>query len=166
MATWTSKLGTKYDLADIRRRDKDHHKHLTHLRRRPENQTCADCGAPGTVWAIVNHGAFVCLRCASVHRSLGTHISVPKGCTGTYHWGADELERMAAGNVAANRALGSPPTVAADCSDAVLRAFLVDKYDRKRWRTDSAPAEPPDLISFDEAPVAAVQDDFFASFGL
>merc|ERR1711881_306090 len=75
------------------------------IRWRPDNSRCADCSATPTVWAIVNHGTFVCLRCASVHRSLGTHISKPKGCTGTYLWGPDELQAMRPGNRAANNAL-------------------------------------------------------------
>ncbi|KAJ1450296.1 hypothetical protein M885DRAFT_411125, partial [Pelagophyceae sp. CCMP2097] len=54
---------------------------LQKLRRLPENTNCADCDCRGTVWAIVNTGSFVCLRCASIHRSLGTHVSIPKGCT-------------------------------------------------------------------------------------
>ena len=84
---WTSKLGTNYSLDDIRKNDKKSHAELQRIRWRPDNAKCADCSNTPTVWAIVNHGVFVCLRCASVHRSLGTHISKPKGCTGTYLWG-------------------------------------------------------------------------------
>ena len=169
MATWTSKLGATYPLATIQKQDKQAHATLQKLRRRPENATCADCGTKGTVWAIVNHGTFVCLRCASVHRSLGTHVSKPKGCTGTYLWGDDELASMARGNVAANRALGGDAIeVPLDPSDAVLRAFLVDKYDWKKW-APRAPEPAPDLISFDDdepPPAPAAAPDFFGSYGL
>lgn len=235
--TWTSKLGTRYDMDEIKRADATRQSELRArrprgvsgrrrdaaaaasrfvrgvaggrsrpffgrstssggtlarwrrldlspaqaLRRRPENARCADCGAKGTVWAIVNHGVFVCLRCASLHRSLGTHISVPKGCTGTYLWGADELARMRPGNAAANAALGCDdarvPGVGPDCGDAELTRFLRDKYEKKRWAPavaprdapDStvAPPDVPDLISFDEPPAAApAEGDFFAAFGL
>ncbi|KAH8059058.1 hypothetical protein SO694_00057250 [Aureococcus anophagefferens] len=169
MATWTSKLGATYPLATIQKKDKQAHATLQKLRRRPENATCADCGSRGTVWAIVNHGTFVCLRCASVHRSLGTHVSKPKGCTGTYLWGDDELASMARGNAAANRALGGDAIeVPPDPSDAVLRAFLVDKYDRKKW-APRAPEPAPDLLSFDDdepPPPPAATPDFFGSYGL
>ena len=166
-AMWTSKLGTNYSLDDIRRNDKKAHAELQRIRWRPDNSRCADCAATPTVWAIVNHGVFVCLRCASVHRSLGTHISKPKGCTGTYLWGPDELEAMRPGNRAANYALlgDSAPRLTPDVSDAALREHLIDKYEKKRWAPPAQPPEPPDLMTFDDPPPPP-EEDFFASFGV
>lgn len=40
-----------------------------------QNGVCADCGAAKPTWASINLGVFICLECAGVHRSLGTHIS-------------------------------------------------------------------------------------------
>merc|ERR1712232_623060 len=78
------------------------------LRHDPANRDCADCGAKGcTMWASVNLGVFLCITCGSHHRSLGTHISKPKGCTGTYWWGPDELENMKTiGNTEARKIYG------------------------------------------------------------
>lgn len=47
----------------------------------PENKRCADCKEIGTDWVSVNLGLFLCVRCAGVHRSLGTHISRVKSIT-------------------------------------------------------------------------------------
>ena len=165
---WTSKLGTNYSLDDIRKNDKKSHAELQRIRWRPDNAKCADCSNTPTVWAIVNHGVFVCLRCASVHRSLGTHISKPKGCTGTYLWGPDELAAMRPGNRAANLALlgDSAARLTPDVSDAALREHLVDKYEKKRWAPPAVrPPEPPDLMTFDDPPPPP-EEDFFASFGV
>ena len=57
-------------------------RHLAALRKLltlPENRTCADCGGAGAgarpTWASINCGAFICMRCAGIHRGLGVHIS-------------------------------------------------------------------------------------------
>merc|ERR550514_1984605 len=86
-SVWRSKLGTDYPRAQIERDEKKNLAEVDKLRRLPSNRECADCGADGTVWSSVNLGVFVCLRCGALHRSLGTHVSIPKGCTGTYLWG-------------------------------------------------------------------------------
>ncbi|KAI3824611.1 hypothetical protein L1987_06075 [Smallanthus sonchifolius] len=39
------------------------------------NELCADCGSPSPKWVSANLGAFVCIKCSGVHRSLGVHIS-------------------------------------------------------------------------------------------
>jgi len=39
-------------------------------------------------------GVFICVHCADLHRALGTHISKPKGCSGTYLWGPDEIDQI------------------------------------------------------------------------
>ena len=44
----------------------------------PGNNKCADCGANNPGWASWNLGIFLCMRCASLHRKLGTHISKVK----------------------------------------------------------------------------------------
>ena len=57
-------------------------KHLALLRQllaRPENKACADCAMSSAggrpTWASINTGAFICMRCAGIHRGLGVHIS-------------------------------------------------------------------------------------------
>lgn len=106
---WTSKLGNKYPLDVIQANDVSTQKELKRLRGLKEqgNHVCADCGAQDSSWASVTHGVFVCVVCSDVHRSVGTHITKMKGCTGTYLWGPDELEKMqTVGNRKADEVFG------------------------------------------------------------
>ena len=48
---------------------------LNHLLQKPENKFCADCSSPNPNWASTNIGVFLCIKCSSIHRQLGTHIS-------------------------------------------------------------------------------------------
>jgi len=41
----------------------------------PGNSSCCDCGIEKPKWASLNNGAFLCLKCAGIHRSLGVDIS-------------------------------------------------------------------------------------------
>ena len=134
---WLSKLGNRYDFDTIQREDFERKRELDRLRALPENRLCADCGKGHTVWASVNLGVFLCIQCGSHHRGIGTHISKPKGCTGTYLWGPDEIERMRyIGNAKALEMYGGCTDAerpGPGASDSVWRQFLVDKYESKRF---------------------------------
>mmetsp|Transcript_2577 Transcript_2577/g.6623 ORF Transcript_2577/g.6623 Transcript_2577/m.6623 type:complete len:178 (+) Transcript_2577:78-611(+) len=177
MTKWVSKLGGVYDKEEIMREDAARHARLNKLRRRPENRKCADCGVDGTCWTVVNHGIFVCMRCGGLHRSLGTHISIPKGATGTYLWGADELRAMEVnGNAKSNENLGGDRIPTPDgTSDHAMLEHIRDKYERRRWAQrqevvetpQRAPVEVADLLGLADAPREAPRDSgFFAEFGL
>lgn len=42
------------------------------------NKICADCHAKAPRWTSTNLGVFICIKCAGIHRSMGTHISKVK----------------------------------------------------------------------------------------
>ncbi|CAN0874897.1 ADP-ribosylation factor GTPase-activating protein AGD12, partial [Linum grandiflorum] len=68
-----------------------------------DNRNCADCGAPDPKWASANIGVFLCLKCCSVHRSLGTHISKVLSVS-LDDWAEEEIDSIieVGGNAAAN----------------------------------------------------------------
>jgi len=111
-------------------------KKLLEIRDLPENRVCADCGARGTVWASVNLGVFLCMTCGSHHRNLGTHISKPKGATGTYWWGEDEIQFMRShGNMRAKEIYGggSPPAGVSRDDPTGWKQYLTDKYVHRKY---------------------------------
>lgn len=131
---WTSKLANKFPKDDIERLHEEHHRELQRLRKLPGNSTCAECGEEGTSWASVNIGVFLCVRCADVHRGIGTHISKVKGCTGTYLWGPDEIARMQElGNLVAVTTYGIAPLPNSNDSKEVRLRLCRQKYEQHCW---------------------------------
>jgi hypothetical protein len=128
---WTSKLGKKYPMSQMQQSDQASQKELKRLRSLKSNNACADCGRQDNSWASISHGVFICIICSDVHRSVGTHISKVKGCTGTYLWGPDELEKMqTSGNRAAEEVYGSKK-VDPGASKEQKQRYVVDKYERR-----------------------------------
>lgn len=75
----------------------------------PGNDKCADCAAPFPRWASVNLGVFLCMRCATVHRRFGTHISRVKSVT-LDNWTREEVRYMRqTGNARSNAYLVPGP---------------------------------------------------------
>ena len=87
-----SKLGNKYNLADIEALDKDYHDELRRIIKLNNNHICFDCGTTPTNWVSINLGIFLCVDCAQIHRGVGTHISKIKSTGGSYRWHPDEME--------------------------------------------------------------------------
>lgn len=128
---WTSKLGNKYPMAQIQQNDQASQKELKRLRGLRCNSTCADCGRLDNTWASISHGVFICVVCSDVHRSVGTHISKVKGCTGTYLWGPDELEKMQAmGNHMGEEVYGSQK-VDPNASKEQKQKYVTEKYEKR-----------------------------------
>ncbi len=131
---YTSKLGNKYLKKEIEEQHDQSMRELAVLRSSEGNSICADCGLRGgSIWSSVNIGVFLCLRCGSLHRAVGTHISKPKGCTGSYLWGPDELSRMKEiGNNRSNAIYGGiehrPPE---NASNSEWISYIKNKYEKK-----------------------------------
>ncbi|XP_052741683.1 arf-GAP with dual PH domain-containing protein 1 isoform X2 [Bicyclus anynana] len=80
----------------------DHNeKLLQELLKKPGNNVCADCGSEDPDWASYNLGIFICMRCASIHRGMGAHISKVKHLE-LDRWEDSQVQRMKeVGNIAA-----------------------------------------------------------------
>ncbi|XP_026325192.1 arf-GAP with dual PH domain-containing protein 1-like isoform X2 [Hyposmocoma kahamanoa] len=80
----------------------DHNeKLLQELQKKSGNNVCADCGADDPDWASYNIGIFICMRCASIHRGMGAHISKVKHLK-LDRWEDSQVQRMKeVGNTAA-----------------------------------------------------------------
>ena len=120
----------------------DNERHMAALKKllqRKENSVCADCGLKGPgarpTWASVNCGVFLCLRCAGIHRSLGTHVSQVRSCSlDMWHFSQLECVACCGGNEVANRyweyGLEGKPLL-----DTVgdLERFIREKYVEKKY---------------------------------
>ncbi|KAI6931440.1 ArfGap-domain-containing protein [Hortaea werneckii] len=103
------------------------------LRSVPGNDRCADCGAKNPGWASWNLGIFLCMRCAGLHRKLGTHLSKVKSLS-MDSWTSDQVESMKkTGNIASNQVF-NPKSVRADIPiDADEVEGAMERYIRRKY---------------------------------
>ncbi|KEY71993.1 hypothetical protein S7711_00014 [Stachybotrys chartarum IBT 7711] len=97
------------------------------------NNRCADCHALNPSWASWSLGVFLCMRCAAIHRKLGTHISKVKSLS-MDSWSNEQVDNMRkVGNVASNQIYNSdnkkaPVPVDTDEADSAMERFIRQKY--------------------------------------
>ncbi|KAI1284137.1 hypothetical protein F5Y07DRAFT_101235 [Xylaria sp. FL0933] len=121
----------------------------------PGNNVCADCGARNPSWASWNLGIFLCMRCAAIHRKLGTHISKVKSLS-MDSWTNDQVENMKKiGNAASNKTYNPqgkrpPVPVDADEADSAMERFIRAKYVQPPSRTPTNGPTRPSTGSSDE----------------
>ncbi|KAG5500506.1 hypothetical protein JKF63_03600 [Porcisia hertigi] len=107
------------------------------LLRRQDNRECFDCGAKQPRWASTNLGIFFCLRCAGIHRSMGTHISKVKSVNMDV-WSEPILLVMEHIGNTRGRLLyeyNMPPSarVTTTTDTAVLERAIRSKYERRLY---------------------------------
>ncbi|KAF7908371.1 uncharacterized protein EAF01_004126 [Botrytis porri] len=106
---------------------------LQELVKLPGNNVCADCQARNPGWASWSLGIFLCMRCAALHRKLGTHITKVKSLS-MDSWSKDQVDHMKkTGNVASNRIYNPkntrpPIPIDADEADSAMERFIRQKY--------------------------------------
>uniref|UniRef100_A0A8B9JA45 ArfGAP with RhoGAP domain, ankyrin repeat and PH domain 1 n=1 Tax=Astyanax mexicanus TaxID=7994 RepID=A0A8B9JA45_ASTMX len=106
----------------------------------PDNQKCADCGAPKPEWAAINLCVVFCKRCAGEHRSLGPSISKVRSLKMDKKVWTNELIQLfrVLGNERANQfwAANVPPSEALSvCSSSEeRRRFITAKYREGKYR--------------------------------
>ena len=110
---------------------------LIALLKRPENHYCADCHCrlQGSIWASVSFGEFLCMRCATCHRCLGTHISFIRSVT-LDNWTPEQVKKMnEVGNKKASQywEYSLPKDFNRPTEDKKVQAFVYAKYLDKKW---------------------------------
>ena len=120
---------------------------LATLLRNPGNSLCADCKAQSHPrWASWSLGVFICIKCAGVHRSLGTHISKVKSVD-LDTWKEEHIVMLVKmkNNQVANLLYESKlPTAAkgAALNDiGQIQLFIKGKYEYKKWMGDKSSIE-------------------------
>ncbi|KAJ0414667.1 hypothetical protein BJY00DRAFT_20242 [Aspergillus carlsbadensis] len=116
------------------------------IRSVPGNDRCADCSAMNPGWASWNLGAFLCMRCAALHRKMGTHISKVKSLS-MDSWSSEQVDEMKShGNTIVNkiynpRNVQPPVPTDIDEADACMERFIRQKY-QTRTLEDGRPKPP------------------------
>ncbi|KAK4168860.1 UBA domain-containing protein 3 [Cladorrhinum sp. PSN259] len=122
----------------------------------PGNDVCADCSTRNPSWASWSLGIFLCMRCATIHRKMGTHVSKVKSLS-MDSWSNEQVDNMKkVGNVVSNK-LYNPENKKAnipidvDEADSAMERFIRQKYMNrtlsatKKHHTGSSEDTPPPL---------------------
>ncbi|CUS07063.1 unnamed protein product [Tuber aestivum] len=108
----------------------------------PGNDRCADCGTRNPAWASWSLGIFLCIRCASLHRKLGTHISKIKSISMDM-WTNEQIDNMRSrGNVISNTvhnpdASKHPVPLNGEDSDSLMERYIRSKYEYKSFMRET-----------------------------
>ncbi|KAI7907557.1 uncharacterized protein BX663DRAFT_491285 [Cokeromyces recurvatus] len=121
-----------------------HERILNELTKKPGNETCADCGAKNPRWASYSLGIFLCIRCAGIHRKMGTHISKVKSIT-MDQWTTEQIELMrnSGGNVIVNNKInpnpGNHPRPLATDDEHAMEKYIRAKWEKRSFMSVSSP---------------------------
>lgn len=132
----------------------------------PGNDRCADCSSKNPGWASWNLGIFLCMRCAALHRKLGTHISKVKSLS-MDTWGSEQVDSMkSTGNVVSNQ-LYNPKNVKAEIPidvdevDGVLERYIRQKYELRTFSGGNArtSTRAPAAVQYTGSTTGSLGDD-------
>ncbi|CAO0799092.1 unnamed protein product [Mucor circinelloides] len=131
-----------------------HERMLNEIVKNPGNEHCADCGSKNPRWASYSLGVFLCIRCAGIHRKMGTHISKVKSIT-MDQWTSEQIEMMrkSGGNIAVNSKINpnpgnNPRPLAQDDEHAM------ERYIRAKWEKRAFLAENNRMAPLPKTPVS------------
>eukprot|EP00998_Keelungia_sp_KM082_P004006 NODE_1503_length_1315_cov_64.623737_g1490_i0.p1 GENE.NODE_1503_length_1315_cov_64.623737_g1490_i0~~NODE_1503_length_1315_cov_64.623737_g1490_i0.p1 ORF type:complete len:371 (-),score=77.65 NODE_1503_length_1315_cov_64.623737_g1490_i0:202-1254(-) len=85
-----------YEMSD------EHKAIMAKLRAKQENKVCLDCTQKNPSWATITYGAFICMDCASHHRSMGVHLTFVQSAV-LDTWKPEWVKRMELGGNAKAR---------------------------------------------------------------
>ncbi|ORZ14535.1 hypothetical protein BCR42DRAFT_417132 [Absidia repens] len=134
-----------------------HERKLNEILKLPGNDRCADCSAKNPRWASYSLGVFLCIRCASLHRKMGTHVSKVKSLS-MDTWSIEQIEhlRQTGGNHQVNGDINPCPEKHPLPLTAEDDEFQLEHYIRQKWEKRMFQEVQNEKIYFGESQILSL----------
>ncbi|XP_058078241.1 probable ADP-ribosylation factor GTPase-activating protein AGD11 isoform X3 [Magnolia sinica] len=141
-------------------------KRLEDILAHPGNKICADCGCPDPKWVSTSLGAFICIKCSGVHRSLGVHISKVLSVK-LDEWTEEEVDSLEemGGNAIVNMKYEaflpenykkpSPDSSIEERSDFIRKKYALEQFSKSAEENASTSLASPSSSSHNVSPTSS-----------
>ncbi|XP_074603537.1 ARF GTPase-activating protein GIT1 [Brevipalpus obovatus] len=102
---------------------------------------CADCSAPDSEWASVNHGVVICDECCIIHRNMGREVSQIKSLKKSY-WPSSQYQMVMELNNSSSNSIWEHSLSSSTGGGSITSSLAHSKRPSSASRKKPSPRDP------------------------